>query len=117
MSFIDWWVPPTPLEPGETEVLAILANKCDAWRAVGGKLVATERRVIFRPGRVDRALGSREWSVPHTRIAEIGSSPRTWNPFNGGLRTRLRLVTDDRAEHLFVVNRLDEQIARLQQLR
>jgi len=117
MSFIDWWVPDTPLEDGETERTSLLANHSRGGIAVGGKLVITNRRLVFRPGRVDRKLGAKVWSVPLAHITEIGKRKRTWNPFDGGLRTRLRIVTHDGAEHLFVVNGLDDVIATLQQLR
>lgn len=117
MTFLDWWVPPTPLDAGETERFTILANRSSANATAGGTLVATDRRLMFRPSRIDRAFGGKVWSVPFARITEYGKRARTWHPFNGGLRTRLRVVTDDQAEHLFVVNGLDDVIAKLQALR
>lgn len=117
MSVVAWWVPDTPLEPGEIERHALLANHSVDWRAVGGKLVITDRRLIFRPNRVDRRLGGEVWTVPLGHIADVGARQRTWHPFNGGLRKRLRIVTTDGAEHLFVVNGLDGVIAKIQALR
>lgn len=114
---MSWWVPDTPLEPGEVERHAVLANHSVGWRAVGGKLVVTDRRLVFRPNRVDRELGGGLWSVPLGQIVEIGRRRPTFHPFNGGLRSRLRIVTADGAEHLFVVNRLDREIETLQALR
>ncbi len=117
MAFVDWWVPQTPLEAGEVEHLAILANHSVGWRAIGGKLVATDGRLMFRPNRVDRGLGGKVWTAPLAQIVGLGKKPRTYHPFNGGLRTRLSVVTSDAVEHLFVINRLDEHLARLHALR
>ncbi len=117
MAFLDWWVPHVPLEPGEVEQLALLANHSVGWRAVGGKLVVTDRRLVFRPNRVDRGLGGKVWTAPLGAILEVGRKPPTFGLFNGGLRSRLRIVTSDGAEHLFVVDGLAAQIARIQALR
>ncbi|MCA9678402.1 MAG: hypothetical protein KC464_25475 [Myxococcales bacterium] len=107
MGFDAWWVPDVPLDDGEQVALEILANHTvSRWRAVGGKLALTDRRLRFRPNRVDRSLGGEVWSVPLDQIADVGRQPRTWNLFDGGLRTRLRVTTRDGAAHLFVVNRL-----------
>jgi hypothetical protein len=116
MSFEDWWVPKAELDAsaGETSVASWLANHTDSpWTTIGGKLELTDRRLIFRPGRADRALGSKIWSVPLAAITEVGRHARTWNPFDGGLRTRLRVVTRDGKTHLFVVNGLDAVIAKI----
>lgn len=118
MSLEDWWVPKAELEAGETSTATWMANfTASSWSAVGGKLELTDRRLIFRPGRVDRALGSKAWSVPLTAVTELGRVKRTWNPWNGGLRTRLRVTTRDGAAHLFVVNGLDRVIAAIEQAR
>jgi hypothetical protein len=117
MAFLDWWVPDAPLEPDEVEQLAIPANHTvSRWRAVGGKLIATSQRLVFRPHRFDRAFGGRVWSVPLASIRAVGRKPPTFNPFDGGIRSRLCITTDD-GEHLFVINRLAAQIARIDALR
>ena len=111
MGFTAWWIPAAELEAGEAVQATWLANHSSAHSSAGGKLELTDRRLRFRPSLVDRALGSRVWSVLFAALAEVGRAPRTWHPFNGGLRTRLRLVTTDGAVHLFVVNGLAEVVA------
>jgi hypothetical protein len=117
MGFLDWWVPDDEaarLVPGEREVVRTLANQTvSAWRAIGGELVVTDRRVMFRPNRVDAALGGRVWVVPLAEVVDVGKKRPNLAPFSGGLRSRLRLRTRDGAEHLFVVNRLDDVVARI----
>ncbi len=116
MAFLDWWVPEVALEPGEAERWSALANQKRGWRAIGGILSATERRVIFRPNRVDRRFGGTVWTVPLTEVAAIGRRGPTFHPFDGGLRSRLQIMTRDGAEHLFVINKLAAQIAVLRGL-
>ncbi|MBK9034709.1 MAG: hypothetical protein IPL61_26160 [Myxococcales bacterium] len=117
MGFTDWWIPGAELEAGEVVSATWLANHSSANSSAGGKLELTDRRLRFRPSRVDRALGSRVWSVPFAALTEVGRAPRTWHPFNGGLRTRLRLATTDGAVHLFVVNGLARVIAAIDDAR
>jgi hypothetical protein len=106
MAVLDWWVPREELGD-ETEQWSVRANhSVSAWRAVGGRLVATDERLVFYPNRVDRKLAGRVWSVPFKSVTSVGKKPPTGGLFNGGLRSRLRLVTDDGVEHLFVVNGL-----------
>jgi hypothetical protein len=77
------------------------------FRAVGGKLVLLDDRLEFAPHRFDRALAGKEWSVPLTGIRSVGEEPRGMNPFNGAMRTRLRIEADDESVELFVVNDLN----------
>jgi len=118
MGFVDWWIPKADLEAGETTRTTWLANHAlTRLMTVGGKLELTDRRLVFRPGRVDRRLGARVWSVPLDAIIEVGRAPRTWNPLDGGLRVRLRVATRDGASYLFVVNRLDAVIQEIEAAR
>src|SRR5687767_14504607 len=117
MGFLDWFAPRAPLPAGETEVWSALANhSVSPDRALGGRLRATEHRLIFEPNRVDRGLGGQTWSVPLGAIAAVGVEPRTGRLFDGGLRDRLRVVTADGAAHRFVVNKLPRVIAELDAL-
>ena len=104
MTFQDWWVPSGAMEPGELEQQTWFANHSVGSRAVGGKLVATNRRLLFTPNVVDAKLGGRAWAVPLDQVEALGTRPPTFHPFNGGLRTRLRVTTRDGGEHLFVVS-------------
>ncbi len=116
-GFLDWWVPDDEaarLAPGEREIVRTLANQTvSAWRAIGGELVVTDRRVMFRPNRVDRALGGRVWVVPLAELVDVAKKPPNFAPFSGGLRSRLRLRTRDGVDHLFVVNGLGALVARI----
>ncbi|HTE49654.1 MAG TPA: hypothetical protein VK698_02190 [Kofleriaceae bacterium] len=117
MAFLDWWVPEESSPSGEVERLTALANfSVSAWRAVGGRLIATDRTLLFRPTRLERKLGQRVWRAPLSSIRAVGKKPPTGGLFNGGLRTRLRVVTQDDVEHLFVVNKLDALVTQLDAL-
>ncbi|MBK7193768.1 MAG: hypothetical protein IPH80_14905 [Myxococcales bacterium] len=111
MHLEDWWIP-DDAAAGAPPDAAWLANfKVGRFRAAGGKLELRGGRLRFCPNRVDRALGSRVWAVPLDAITVVGKAPRTWNLLDGGVRVRLRVVTRDGGEHLFVVNRLRAVIA------
>lgn len=103
---LAWWVPSTALPADEPPQARWLANHAvSPMRALGGRLVATPKRLRFTPNRVDRALGGEVWEVPLAAIAAIEIAPVSLKAFfGGGLRRRLRLVTSDGAPHLFVVN-------------
>lgn len=94
------------LEPGEELIWERPANM--AWRrgAVTGYLLLTERRVVFEPHRVEVLKGLKRWSAPLARIAAVGTQPRSYNPFTGSLRPRLRLDMEDGSAEIFLVNDL-----------
>jgi hypothetical protein len=118
MSWLSSWlsVPEERLEPGERIHWAIPANRSVSWRAVGGRLSATDRRLIFRPHRFDRKTGAGVFEAPLSAIEAVGIQPRTWGPFNGGLVRRLRLRLAGGETECFVVSGLEEVIARLEAL-
>ena len=82
----------------------IRANMTQGDRAVGGSLVVDSGRVSFRPHSLDRSTGGQLFDVPLVKVAAIDVVPRTFHPFDGGLRKRLRLRLDDGTEALFVVS-------------
>jgi hypothetical protein len=91
------------------------ANRTQStFRAVGGQLALEEDRLEFRPHGFDRALAGKGWSVPLTSIRSVGTEPRGMNPFNGALRTRLRVEAEDGSVELFVVGDLDEARQRIE---
>jgi hypothetical protein len=118
MAFLDWWLPEEPLQIGEEERSGYLANhSVSAWRAVGGKLIATNRRLMFRPNRIDRSLGGKLWTVYFHDVAAVGKIGPTFGLFNGGMVSRLEIRTNDGSSHRFVVSNLDSVVAELERLR
>jgi hypothetical protein len=105
-----------PSDPGLLSAVAFQkrVNHTEGGTARGGMLTVDAGRFTFTPHRMDRALGGASIDVPLTEIAEVGAEPRTWRPFDGGMRTRLRVVLADGERHLFVLNGLQEVIAHLQ---
>jgi hypothetical protein len=92
--------------PGETVVWSAKANRAQGRRVVGGRLYLTDERLLFNPHVVDAVTGGRRWAVDLRDIAAVGTRP-------GKLRDRLRIeLRDGRAEH-FLVNGLDDVVARL----
>jgi hypothetical protein len=81
-------------------------------RAVGGKLTLAAGRLEFRPHGFDSSLGGQTWGADLADIHAVDKEARSWNPFDGGMRTRLRVETADGSE-LFLVNRLDSVIERI----
>jgi hypothetical protein len=89
------------------------ANRAQGRRAVPGQLEFTRRRVWFTPHRADPR---REWTAELREIRSVDKAPRTYGPFNGGLRQRLRLTMADGSSEIFVVLGLDQAIADIQPL-
>jgi hypothetical protein len=110
----SWWLKSVEAEPDERLVWSQLANRVQSsHRAVGGKLILTDRRLVFCPHWVDAATGGKTWSLPLADIARVGITPKGGDRFAGGLRDRLRIELVDGGEQLFVIKRLDEVVARL----
>jgi hypothetical protein len=111
----SWWLKSVQAEPDESVVWSHLANRVQSsHRAVGGKLFLTDRRLIFCPHWIDAATGGRTWSLPLSDVAGVGIKPKGGDRFAGGLRDRLQIDLADGDVQLFVVNRLDEVVARLE---
>jgi hypothetical protein len=114
----QWLDVPEPsdlsVRTGETLQNTWLTNHTENRRiARGGRLYLTDERIVFRPHGFDARLGADSLAVEldEVRLAttELGSglagvvtSPLD-TLFGGGVRTRLRVQTDDGAE-LFVVD-------------
>jgi hypothetical protein len=99
------------LEDDEQLIWSRRANRTQGpARAVGGRLYLTNRRLLFLPHALDGDIEGHVWWCPVSEIADIGEEPRTWNPFDGGMRRRLR-VTPKRGEpSLFVINKLRDAV-------
>jgi hypothetical protein len=98
------WVKAPVLTGGERLVHEILGNRWQSrWRATGGKLFLTDRRVVFNPHALEMRLLGRPWEAPLERVRAVGIEPRSlsWS----GLRRRLKLRLDDGTDELFTVNR------------
>ena len=84
------------------------ANMTTGGIARGGKLIFDGERLSFGNHSLDRALtGTAEWSAPLAEIERADIAKATFSPkalFSGGIRARLRIVTTDGSERLFVVN-------------
>ena len=110
----SWWLHNQEAEPGEQVAWSQLANRTQSsQRAVGGKLFLTDRRLLFCPHWVDTATGGKRWSLALADVTGVGIRPKGGDRLGGGLRDRLRIDSVDGDQHLFVVKRLDEVIARL----
>jgi hypothetical protein len=77
-------------------------------------LFLTDKRLVFRPNRIDSITGGKPWACDLGQIDAVGASPPDGQPFSGGIRTRLRVETTDADVERFVVNHLDEVIDYLQ---
>jgi hypothetical protein len=89
------------------------ANRARGWRAVGGQLEFTRSRARFTP---HRANPKQEWATELRNIRAVEKAPRSYGPFNGGLRERLRLTLADGSSEIFVVLKLDNVIAEIEPL-
>lgn len=111
-----WWLGSIPAQPGEEVLFSALANRTQAsYRAVGGKLFATNHRLVFLPHWFDRALGGEGLEIPLRTVTGIGDRPAGGDTFGGGLRNRLT-ITHTGGEELFVVNKLPELVAELRRI-
>ena len=108
--------PSMPLEPGEQVRESWLANHTQhSQRATGGRLYLTDRRLVFEPNAVDRALAGRALAVPLTDVADVGRTPVDLRHFfGGGIRRRLAVRLTGGSQLLFVVNGANAKIATIQ---
>jgi hypothetical protein len=100
------------LRTGEVIVSRKFANHFQATgRAVGGRLIVTDKRVIFQPHRLDSASGGQWWEVRLADVSSIGETPPGLGPNN--LRTSLWLDVKSSDNEYFLVNGLHDVIRRL----
>ncbi len=88
------------------------ANMTTGGIARGGKLSFDGERLGFGNHGFDKAFtGEAEWSAPLSEIERVEVAKGSLSPkelFSGGIRTRLRIVTADGTERLFVVPKANE---------
>lgn len=100
---------------GETEVFSTFANRTQSTnRAVGGKLFVTDRRLLFTPHLFDSMLGGETREIFPAEIAGVSAQNAGGDTSGGGLRKRLRIDLKNGVTELFVINKLDKIIDKLQ---
>jgi hypothetical protein len=82
-----------PLESGEREAWRVTANRSYDGVAVGGRLLVTDRRILFRPTCFEHGLGREGWECSLSDVVNVDLAERELNFFSGGLRRRLRIRT------------------------
>jgi len=82
-------------------------------RQVGGRLFLSDQRLVFQPNRFDSVLRGKRWAVSRGQVAEFSVSARQFGLNPLGWRNRLRVSQLDGRVDVFVVNHLDDVLARL----
>jgi len=110
------WLKQPKLEEGEAIRWQAWANRSlNRWIAAGGMLVVTNRRVLFRPNRVEMAIGKKQWECPIASLAEVEVVDRDFTVPAGGMRRRLGIRTSGGVE-LFVVNDVETKAIELREI-
>lgn len=91
------------LDPGEAVVWEAKVNRTQGRWARGGKLVLTDRRLIFEPHKFERRIGAQRWSCSLADVVALGAKERGLHPISGALRRRLSVRTPT-SEELFVID-------------
>jgi hypothetical protein len=103
-----------PIEADENVAWSARANHSAGWRAVGGRLHLTERRLLFRPNGIERTLlFGKEWEAPRAQLRAFGVEPKGRGLFDGSLRERLRVETTTGPPQFFVVPKPSDVADRL----
>lgn len=82
------------------------------WITSGGRLVITNRRVLFQPNRFDALTGKRPWECPLASVKGVQTVDRDPSVLAGGMRERLGIQTTDGVE-VFVVNNAATKVTEL----
>ena len=102
----SWFVKAPMLHPKEDVLIDQLAARQVGWRGIGGRLVVTDRRVVFTPNAVDRRTGGRSWECGLDSVRDITVERRSDPPCGRLARIRLQVfVQTDSDEEAFLVNR------------
>jgi hypothetical protein len=113
---MGFWLEQLKLESGETIRWKSSAGRAmNRWITSGGRLVVTDRRVLFQPNRFDIATGKKPWECPLGSIVDIEAIGRELAVAAGGSRRRLGIKTSSGVE-IFVVNNLAKKIVELREL-
>ena len=111
---MGWWVA-KPYPPGnEVWVWQCAANRAQGdIRQVGGRLFLSDQRLVFQPNRFDAATHGEPWAVSRDQVAELSVTARQFSLNPAYWRNRLRVSQLDGEVDVFVVNHLDDVLARL----
>ncbi len=90
------------MRSGEHVVSRFPANRTQGSRAIGGHLILTNQRLLFRPHKLDSATGGDSWECPLHSISNTAIAPRGRNPFDGSLRRRLTVTTGGDVNYFIV---------------
>ena len=107
-------------EPGELVEWVSRATRTQGARAVGGRLLVTDRRLVFRPGLLDSVTGGQTLCLYFNEIVEVATElhcPAPGSPFQIGWRRRLKVVADDGTAVHFTVAEPDEVLQRVRYAR
>lgn len=85
------------------------------WITSGGKLLVTNRRVLFQPNRFDMFTGKSLWDCPLTSAIGIAVVDRDPAVLSGGMRKRIEIQTSDGTQ-IFVMNQVDKKAQALRKL-
>jgi hypothetical protein len=95
-------VPEPPLDPVEQIAWKLPLGMTLGGTVVGGNLYLTGSRLLFVPNKLNlRTRNPR--SIPLSEIVSIGKQKRSWTPYNGGMRIRLRVDLRGGPPVLFVL--------------
>jgi hypothetical protein len=98
---------------GEEIRLTYAANRASKWRAIGGQLFATNRRIIFQPNRVDAIFQAQPWTCQLQDVDSIDVASKSLSPKEIGVRNRLQITLTGGHQEKFLVRDLDEVVAEL----
>ena len=96
------------------------ATRTQGTRVVGGRLLVTDRRLVFRPGLLDSMTGGQTWTLYFNEILEVVAElhrPVQGSRFQAGWRQRLKVVARDGPAIYFTVAQLEDLVDRLRRCR
>jgi hypothetical protein len=64
-------------------------------------------QLIFVPNGYGNLKKRPVWSIDRGSVRDVSVSPRTWQPYNGGLRRRLKIDCQPGNAEFFGVNKVD----------
>jgi hypothetical protein len=108
---LDQLFPLPKLQAGETIRETWMVNRTQGFRAVGGRLYLTDRRLAFVPHVVDSFFHADPRSLDLDKITAVTTEPGEVafaHLFDGGLRDRLRIESTGSEPDFYVINNLEK---------